>query len=122
MRITPTQRTKRYWEAKGYIVENVEKRVPNNPHITQDFGGFADLIAYDDEETIAIQATTHANVRARIKKAGGIEAAMKWSMGSHRRFIIQGWALRGPRGEPKKWVTKIVDFLSREETEDEEAN
>lgn len=114
-RKSTSQRTKEYWEERGYCVENVEKRVPHKRNVTKDFGGFADLIAYDEKgDTIGIQATTIEHITHRMDKINnlyqesGYGKIWTWLKGD-RRVIVQGWSIRG-RGEAKEWHTKMMEL------------
>lgn len=65
--ITPTQLTLRHLRGQGYTAEVTERW---NPHamIRQDLFGFIDILAVRDNQTLAVQTTSAANVSSRVKK------------------------------------------------------
>jgi len=110
---SPTTRSIAYLRDKGYEVDVVERWISfgGKGGIRKDFGGFADLIAYNADHTLAIQVTTKENVNARIKKVKGMETLDKWLSAHHRHFIVHGWAKRGERGKRKTWELDIHPIL-----------
>lgn len=90
MPISPTQLTLRKLREDGYTAQVVEVW---NPHarIRSDLFGVVDVLALRGTETLAIQATSAANVSSRVHKIadastiGAIREA-GWS------FRVWGWA------------------------------
>ena len=106
--MTPTARTLKFLRDAGYTVAIVERW---NPHarIRQDLFGFADLLAMRGRELLAVQATSTANVSARVKKILAEPRARLWvEPGSQRFIVVVGWAKRGARGKRKTWTVKEV--------------
>jgi hypothetical protein len=65
---SPKARSMAEMRSRGYHVEDTERRVPY-AHITHDLLGFIDLLAFHhDGSIIAIQATSSANLAARVDK------------------------------------------------------
>jgi len=96
MSISPASLTLEHLRAHGWpLVETVERW---NPHarIRQDLFGFIDVIAVRRDETLAVQATSLANVAARVRKIGehpniGPVREAGW------RIVVYGWAKQGRR-------------------------
>jgi hypothetical protein len=66
--VTPTGRTVDRLRREGFAAGVVERWLPHTS-ITIDFLGFADVVAvHPDGRTLAVQATSAANVSARVKK------------------------------------------------------
>lgn len=106
---SPLSRSLKYLREKGYVAEKVEKW---NAYakIRQDFGGFADIIAFNETETIAIQATTTPNILARESKIMELPKLQRWLLSPYRRVEIHGWAKRGERGKRKTWTLKVREI------------
>ena len=91
----------------GHVVERY------NPfaHKRQDFGGFADILAYKSGETgvLAIQACSDngGDVSAHTHKLLPLETVRTWVL-SHNRLEIWGWGLRGERGKRKVWTLRVI--------------
>jgi hypothetical protein len=104
MALTPTQLTLRHLREAGWpLVEVVERW---NPHarIRQDLFGFVDVIALREDETLAVQTTSAANVSSRIRKIAehphvGFVREAGWSI------VVHGWKKVGGRWE----LTREVD-------------
>lgn len=115
----PTQRTIEELKKQGYRCHIVE-RWNSFAKIRQDFGGFADILAYKEGQpgVLAIQTTSDDNVSSRVKKITEHEADDKKSveryynvrcwLGSNNRIEVWGWGLKGAYGERKKWTLRIV--------------
>lgn len=75
--------------AQGYLAETVEKRLPRCM-ITKDLFGFIDIIAVRRDEVLGVQATSSANVAARIAKIASHDnvAAVRES---GMRIVVHGW-------------------------------
>ena len=96
MSISPTSLTLEHLRAHGWpLVEVVERW---NPHaqVRQDLFGFIDVLAVRRDETLAVQATSAANVAARVRKI-----ADNPNINSVReagwRIVVHGWAKEGRR-------------------------
>lgn len=81
--------------------------------IRKDFGGFADLIAYNAEHTLAVQVTVKEKMLEHVEKVKDNQPLKKWLGSYHRHFVIHGWAKRGERGKRKTWelTTKYVNSV-----------
>ncbi len=104
--MSPTQRTLARLRKDGWMAAVVEKW---NPHarIRQDLFGFIDIVAVKDG-TLAIQATSIPNMRAREAKCLDEklhDKVLRWKLAGNR-FEVWGWALRGPRGKRKVYTLK----------------
>lgn len=103
---SPTSRSLQELKKRGYCAQVVEKWNAF-AHIRVDLFGCIDIIAVKANENgcWGIQATTTANMNARIKKALDIPHLRAWLMAGNR-FSVWGWAKRGARGERKTWELK----------------
>ena len=108
--------TKRYYEEQGCTVG--DGRSYNAYSKTRhDLYGFIDLLAIDDNETIAIQATIGMNnLPARVQKIVESENANRWIWGPCRRIVIVAWRKLkqrnkdGKLGKRVKYEPKIVEI------------
>ena len=106
--MTPTARTMAHLRGLGYEVAVVEKWNAYT-RTRHDLYGFADLLAMRGKELLAVQATSTANVSARVKKILAEPRAKLWvEPGSQRFLTVIGWAKRGARGKRKTWTVKEV--------------
>lgn len=93
--MSPTQRTLAIMRERGYLCGVVEKW---NPHarIRQDLYGFIDVLCVKENEVVGVQATSLANVSARITKISEHE-----NIGPVRkagiRILVHGWG-KGSNG------------------------
>lgn len=119
MVMSPTARTLAYCKKKGIMAGVVERwiPIPNHPAggIRKDLFGFIDLIAIPHGKsnvggTVAIQATSTANMSARFHKATEecAEALTEW-LYAMNTFEIWGWAKRGKVGKRKLWTLRRVE-------------
>jgi hypothetical protein len=108
--MTPTGRSLKKLRDEGWHAYVVERWNPYGK-VRQDFGGFADIIAYhpDGTITLAVQATTGGNVSARLEKLAACEAAKAWTKSYARELVVHGWALQGARGKRKVWTCRVVE-------------
>lgn len=99
MTTSPTQLTLRKLREDGYHAQVVEVWNPY-ARIRQDLFGFVDVLAVRGTETLAVQATSVANVPSRVRKIGdspliGPVREAGWSV------HVWGWAkVKG------RWVLK----------------
>src|SRR5688572_17225592 len=96
--LSPTSRSLNLLRSEGYTVGVVERRVPFSP-ITQDFLGFADILAVrsGDVGVLAIQTTSGSNRSARYKKICASANALVW-LEAGNRIEIHGWVKKGEAG------------------------
>lgn len=102
---SPTSRSIKYLEDQGFTVGVVERWIPG-ANIRRDLWGWCDIVALDpiNAETIAVQTTTTANMKARINKIQesdtvGTVRKCGWSIHVH------GWSKKKGR-----WMVKIEDI------------
>lgn len=105
--MTPTARTLAYLRRGGFTVDVVERWLPRVGR-RKDFLGCIDILACRRGETgvLAIQATTLANVSARVAKSRGQGALSVW-LSSGQRFEVWGWHKSGDR-----WQVKRVEIVA----------
>jgi hypothetical protein len=84
------------YERDGWRVHKTEQRLPiPGKFVTQDFGNFADLIAYSAMETVGLQACAISGFAAHVSKIRGLATARLWCHeGSRRRIEVWGWSGR----------------------------
>lgn len=105
--------------SEGYCAEKVE-RWNSFARIRQDFGGFADIVAWKAGEmgALAIQACADSGVGAHVTKltnppdsdrngADRVKKIAAW-LASSNRLEIWSFAQRGARGERKTWRLRRI--------------
>lgn len=108
MTVSPTQRSKKLLEERGYLVAVVEHW---NPHarIRQDLFGFIDLIALGGDRTLAVQTTTGSNAAARVKKIRehpnlvGVTVIGGWSV------VVHAWTRPA---KSRSWVCREIEVAT----------
>ena len=108
MSASPTQRTLEHCRKLGWDAGVVERW---NPHarIRHDLFGFVDIVAIDQCSRVRmIQATSTANMQARINKIEDDEnmARIARALGAHGVVEVWGWAKRGAKGKRKTWTLR----------------
>jgi hypothetical protein len=102
MSLSPTQLTLRDLRGDGWTAEVVERW---NPHarVRQDLYGVIDVLAVRGPDTLGVQATSAANVSARVRKI-----AESPHVGALREA---GWLLEvwGWRKKNNRWECRKVD-------------
>lgn len=95
MSLSPTQLTLRHLRKDGWQAEVVEHW---NPHARRrvDLFGFVDVLAVGEQGTIAVQATTAANVSSRVKKINEHENRDK-VLAAGWKVVVYGWEKRKGR-------------------------
>ncbi len=103
MAMSPTARSLKYLREAGWIVQIVEKWVPQAKRRI-DLFGIGDLLAIKrGESPLLIQCTSTSNVSARVNKSVSSVTLGVW-LGSGGRFVVHGWSKKGKRGERKLWT------------------
>jgi len=106
--MTPTARSLKYLRDLGYHAYVVERW---NPYakVRQDFGGFADILAFREDQrgVLAVQATTGDNVAHRVEKLQNLDVIHAFRLGGNL-LVIHGWAKQGARGKRKVWTLREV--------------
>lgn len=109
----PVQRTLATLRENGYNAHVVEKW-NQWAHRRQDFGGFADVLAYKEGESgvLAIQACADngGDVSAHFHKLCGVPDLLVW-LKAGNRCEIWGWGKRGAAGKRKLWTLRIVGLV-----------
>jgi hypothetical protein len=99
---SPTARTLKLLRDSGFVAAVVEKWLP---HVNRrrDLFGFADLLAVHRVErgVLLVQATTKANVAARLKKARSKPELSVW-LRNGGRFEVWGWYRDAGRWQVKR--------------------
>src|SRR4051794_16166555 len=99
--MSPTARALKDAREIGLTADKVEQRLPKLRNVTRDFIGCIDIIAYDDEKTIGIPATSGDNHRRRVAKAGAGRRLRGWLKPRHRWLKVWSYARRGGAGKRK---------------------
>ena len=102
MKTSPCQRSLKLLRDAGYFVA-ITERWNAFAKIRQDLYGFIDCLAIRDNETLAVQTTSGANVSARLEKMRYLSAVDFWLSSPSRTIEIHGWRKVGARGKRKLW-------------------
>lgn len=86
---------------EGWTVAVVE-RWNSHARIRQDLFGLFDMLAFDEDIVLGIQATSRANIAHRRKKLLDNPATADWLRSVNRRIEIHGWQKQNHR-----WQCKI---------------
>ena len=90
----PTERTLKYFRDKGYICDMIERWVRNPKHpaggFRKDYLGFADILAFNDHETLLIQSCG-SSFSQHLKKIKSSELLYEWIKGENRGVVLIGW-------------------------------
>jgi len=113
---SPTARTLKELARQGYLAGVVERRLPTIDPKTKkpssflkDLFGFIDIIAIKDDVTLGVQATSRANMSARVAKIQAEPNARRWLLGQCRRRIeVWGWA-KYKEGNSLRWRQTVVE-------------
>ncbi len=92
---SPTQRTLKEMEKRGYACFVVERWNPW-AHVRQDLFGFVDVLALGDNEIVGVQACHTSDVSKRVDKIANHEnvaAVRKAGI----RLLVHGWEKVGAR-------------------------
>lgn len=107
---SPTQRTLARLRADGWTAEVVERW---NPYakVRHDLFGFVDVVAMrPGTGLLAVQATSGANVAARLDKLASEPRTAVW-LRSGGLLEVWGWRKTGPRGKRKTWAVRQVNGM-----------
>ncbi len=103
---SPTARSLALLRADGYLAQVVE-RYNAHARVRVDLFGCIDLLAVKPGEAVlGVQATTASNLAARAKKALACPRLRTW-LAAECRFVLHGWAKKGPRGKRKLWHVSV---------------
>ena len=105
---SPTQRTLAYLRDLGYEA-TVCEYWNSFTRQRKDLYGFGDIIAFRDDETLLVQATSTGNMRARVNKIREIDQAWLWMGSPYRSLWVMGWKKYAKRVENKLWRETIID-------------
>jgi hypothetical protein len=106
--MTPTARSIRLLRSEGWLADVVERWIPK-ANIRRDLFGFGDLLAVHslDKAFLIVQATSRANVSARLTKARGLAELSQW-LQAGGRFEVWGWS----RNDQGRWDVRRVEVLA----------
>lgn len=105
-KVSPTQRSLAECRKRGWVCQVVE-HWNAYAKIRVDLFGVIDILACTPEGILGIQATSDANVSARVAKAEAEPRLQAWFQ-SGGRFAVWGWGKKGPRGKVKHWTLREV--------------
>jgi hypothetical protein len=88
--MSPTARTLKWIRDAGYHAQVVETWVPQTSQ-RRDLFGVIDIVAVDGTTTLGIQATSTANVAARVQKCLSHDGAKQWLACPTRQLWVVGW-------------------------------
>ena len=102
---TNTERTLKLLRDAGYDADTdsiVERWIKNGKFyrdqkgrlreggIRKDFKGFADILAFNDDEALLVQSCG-SSYSAHLNTILAIPAAIRWAKGPNRRILLIGW-------------------------------
>lgn len=106
--MTPTARSLKLLRDQGWMPGVVERR--DGAGISHDFLGLWDILALRDGQVLAVQATSYANVNARLNKITADEhaAALAECRKAGWGLEIHGWRKPAPP-KRRRWDLRLVD-------------
>lgn len=110
---SPTSRTLAWMRDMGWDVAVVERYL-HAVHKRVDAFGFIDILAFDDDIVIAIQATSTPNIQSRIKKILDSTVAYRWAQDHHREIWVVGWK-KYAKPINRKWWRETLHVITLEE-------
>lgn len=102
--MSPTQRSKKEMESRGYLVAIVEYWHAFARQRRDLFGAF-DLLGVGPAGTLAVQTTSASNVAARVRKLAELEA-VSVARKAGWQLEVHGWR----KGKDGKYVCRVVDI------------
>jgi hypothetical protein len=101
----PTQRSLEHLRKLGYIADVTERWIPRM-NVRKDLFGFIDILAINDTELLAVQATggDGGNVAARVTKIA--EHDNYPLVCKHMRIVVHGWR----KNAAGRWVLREVEL------------
>lgn len=108
---TPTQRSKKLMEERGYLVAVVEHYSPYAGR-TNDLYGFIDLLGVGIDGTLAVQTTTGAHAAARVRKIQA-SPSLEYVLAAGWQVLCHGWT---KPAKSNKWVCREIQVVSATET------
>lgn len=103
---SPTARSLEHLRKLGYIADVTERWIPKM-NVRKDLFGFIDILAINDTEVLAVQATgeqNSGNVSARVKKIA--EHDNYPLVCKHMRIIVHGWR----KNAAGRWTLREVEL------------
>lgn len=115
--MSPTQRTMKYLRDWGYDVDPVERWIPNPKHpgggFRKDWCGFADLIAFNDSYTLAIQVKGVSGHAKAVCDVVMNPKAVRFAKSCYRCVLVISWPKRKRKLKGGGW-SKIAYAQIRE--------
>ncbi len=125
---SPTQRTLKHLRESGWIADVTERwvsfgtpkpgkpRKPGPSGVRKDLFGFGDVLAFkpDSPGVLIVQATSTANMSARVAKLLANDNARVWVSQPDRLLAVIGWR-RYAKALDGKWVRLTWRWLTKEE-------
>lgn len=102
---SPTARSLEYLRKLGYIADVTERWIPKL-NVRKDLFGFIDIVAINDTEVLAVQATSGdgGNVSARVTKIA--EHDNYPMVCKHMRIVVHGWR----KNAAGRWTLREVEL------------
>jgi len=103
---SPTARSLEHLRKLGYIADVTERWIPKI-NVRKDLFGFIDILAINDTEVLAVQATgeqNSGNVSTRVLKIAEHENYPK--VCKHMRIVVHGWR----KNAAGKWTLREVEL------------
>jgi hypothetical protein len=116
---SPTALSRRHYEAAGFLVALVERRIPRCFKAV-DLYGFADLVAIrsDRPGVLAIQTTTTDHQADRLSKALALPTLPVWLMAGNG-LVVHGWkkSKKSGRWELTERVVTLTEVAAFQQTQ-----
>ena len=113
---SPTSRTLEHYRRCGYHIDIAERWIQATRQ-RRDLFNFVDLVAFNDDETLAIQATSTGNMNARVNKILELRAAWDWIQAEGRKIVVIGWK-KYAKPVDRKWWRPTIRYLTKEDWTD----
>lgn len=109
--MSPTARSLEKLRKDGYTCAVTEKWNAFSK-TRQDLFGCIDLVGIHPEKkgVLGIQATSTANISARVTKSTAEPRLKTWLLAGNS-FSVWGWSKKGKRGEKKTWTLTSRDIV-----------
>lgn len=108
---SPAERTIAELKRREYTAHKVE-HWNMFAKIRQDFGGFADFLAYKEGEVgvLAINCCLdNGEVQSHVNKYKTMANVQTW-LKANNKMEVWGWGKRGDRGKRKIWTLRVISL------------
>jgi hypothetical protein len=99
------QRTRRYLQDKGYVVDKVEYYNAFTKR-KKDCYGFGDFLAVGNGQIVLVQSTSKSNLSARRNKIKGKAEATAW-LAAGGKILLIGWQ----KGKNGRYGDPVIEWI-----------